>query len=72
MDDNNDTTNACFDNSSFNSANSLTHLLDEDPNDFRVLLCQNILTWKLLVNNYPAQKQIKYFISEYTNYKYKV
>ena len=34
MDDNNDTTNACFDNSGFNSANSLTHLLDEDPNEF--------------------------------------
>ena len=34
MDDNNDTTNVCFDNSGFNSANSLTHLLDEDPNEF--------------------------------------
>ena len=34
MDDNNDTTNACFDNSDFNSANYLTHLLDEDPNEF--------------------------------------
>ena len=34
MDDNNDTTNACFDNSAFNSANSLTHLLDDDPNEF--------------------------------------
>ena len=34
MDDNNDTTNACFDNPGFNSANSLTHLLDEDPNEF--------------------------------------
>ena len=32
MDDNKDTTNACFDNSGFNSA--LTHLLDEDPNEF--------------------------------------
>ena len=32
MDDNNDTTHACFDNSDFNSANSLTHLLDKDPN----------------------------------------
>ena len=34
MDDNNNTTNACFDNSGFNRANSLTHLLDEDPNEF--------------------------------------
>ena len=34
MDDNNDPTNACFDNLGFNSANSLTHLLDEDPNEF--------------------------------------
>ena len=33
MDNNNYTTNACFDNSGFNSANSLTHLLDEDPNE---------------------------------------
>ena len=34
MDDNNDITNAYFDNSGFNRANSLTHLLDEDPNEF--------------------------------------
>ena len=34
MNDNNDTTNAYFDNSGFNSANSLTHLLDKDPNEF--------------------------------------
>ena len=34
MDNNNYTTNACFDNSGFNSANSLTHFLDEDPNEF--------------------------------------
>ena len=34
MDDNNDSTNACFDNSCFNSANSLTHLLGEDLNEF--------------------------------------
>ena len=32
--DTNYTTNACFDNPGFNSANSLTHLLDEDPNEF--------------------------------------
>ena len=34
MVDNNDTINTCFDNSGFNSANSLTNLLDEDPNGF--------------------------------------
>ena len=34
MDNNNYTTNTCFDNSGFNSANSLTHLLDEDPSEF--------------------------------------
>ena len=34
MDDNNDTTNTCFDNSGFNSAHSLTQLLDEEPNEF--------------------------------------
>ena len=34
MDNNNYTTNAYFDNSGFNSANSWTHLLDEDPNEF--------------------------------------
>ena len=34
MDDNNDTPNACFGNSGFNRANSLSHLLDKDPNEF--------------------------------------
>ena len=34
MDNNNYTTNVCFDNSGFNSPNSLTHLLDDDPNEF--------------------------------------
>ena len=34
MDNNNYTTNDCFDNSGFNSANYLTHLLDKDPNEF--------------------------------------
>ena len=34
MDNNNYTTNACFDNSDFNSATSLTHLLDKHPNEF--------------------------------------
>ena len=34
MDNNNYTTNPCFGNSGFNSANSLTRLLDEDPNEF--------------------------------------
>ena len=33
MDDNNYPTNACFDNSSFTSTNSLTHFLDKDTND---------------------------------------
>ena len=32
MDNNNYTTNAFFDNSGFNSANSLTHFLDAEPN----------------------------------------
>ena len=34
MANNNYTTDACFDNLGFNSANSLTHLLDENPNQF--------------------------------------
>ena len=34
MDKNNYTTNVCFDNSCFNSANSLTQLLDENPHEF--------------------------------------
>ena len=38
MDDNNDTTNACFDNSGCNSANSLTHLLDDDPHEFPCII----------------------------------
>ena len=33
MDNNNYTTNACFDNAGFNRTNSLTHLLDEDPKE---------------------------------------
>ena len=37
MDNNNYTINVCFDNSGFNSANSLTHLLDEDPNEFHCI-----------------------------------
>ena len=33
MDNNDFTTNACFDNSGVKSANSLTHLLDDDLNE---------------------------------------
>ena len=55
MDDNNDTTNACFDNSGFNSANSLTHLLDEDPNEFPCITLSEYV-WYVLVNNYPRSK----------------
>ena len=34
MDKNNYTTNVCYDNSGFNIANSWTHLLDKDSNEF--------------------------------------
>ena len=34
MDKNNYTTNAALDNPGFYSVNPLTHLLDEDPNEF--------------------------------------
>ena len=34
MDDNNYTTNACVDNSGFNSSNTLIHFLNKDPNKF--------------------------------------
>ena len=44
--DNNYTINACFDNSGFNSDDSLTHLLLDEES------YQNMLMLKLLGNNY--------------------
>ena len=38
MGNNNYTTNDCFDNSCFNSANSLTHVLDKDPNELPCII----------------------------------
>ena len=38
MDDNNDTTNACFDNSGFNSANSLTQTINTKIDELKIIL----------------------------------
>ena len=69
MDDNNDTTNACFDNSGFNNANSLTHLLDEDPNEFPCITLSEYIDVETFGKQLSQLKsQIKYFISEYTKF----
>ena len=69
MDNNNYTTNACFDNSGFNSANFWTHLLDEDPNEFPCITLSEYVDVKTIIT---SQNQIKYLIFEHSNYKYKV
>ena len=53
MDNNNYTTNVFFDNLGFNSANSLTHLLDEDPNE-----CPCIITLSEYVDVKSFDKQL--------------
>ena len=72
MDNNNYTTNAPFDNSGFNSANSLSHLLDDDPNEFPCITLSeydDVETFGKQLSQVKSKLSILYFNIHITNTK---
>ena len=54
--DNSVNINACFDNSGFNSANSLTHLLDEDSSDITSIQLSEYVDVETFSKQFSAAK----------------